>query len=160
MTIRAENVSARRNRTSKLSAGSARPWKGKPAQVWVTVTRAHDWTIAGWSQFSFTLPSRGQICRGEGYVESRCHHSRGKSIWLKPGSLRSSQYALLLTHVSLSDFLSTQHKPLNDRCIWNEDHVKNYQLLGKCTAFNTTTLHRAQRKWGGRICVILPPKWI
>lgn len=23
-----------------------------------------------------------------------------------------------------------------------------------------TLLHRAQRKWGGRICVILPPKWI
>lgn len=38
-------------------------------------------------------------------VKSRGHHNTGKSILLKPGSLRRSQYVLLLTQVSLLDFL-------------------------------------------------------
>lgn len=41
-------------------------------------------------------------------IKYRGHHNTGKSILLKPGSLRRSQYVLLLTQVSLLDLLWSQ----------------------------------------------------
>lgn len=97
-TVRGCAGSARSTRsTEEVRLGS-----GLPRHT--AVCGNQDTALSGFTQFSFhtSLSAKRE-------VKTHGHHNTGKSILLKPCSRRSSQYVLLLTHVSLLDFLQRTH---------------------------------------------------
>lgn len=130
--MRAENVISIRNIVIKKEGNHLQllqallfPQKKQEVRLWsvqsdICVQKVR--IPGGSSQFNWVLLSILPSLRY--LVKSRGHHKTGKSILLKPGSLRRSQYVLLLTQVSLLDFLQTQQ--------FNSQHnIQFIKLLGE-----------------------------
>lgn len=111
----------------------ASSWQNTPKHINILILRIsastgfynfHTWLLLrqkcnkqGWKfvHFLYSTGSNTDVTRSDldhnaAPNTAVCHHSLGNSNWEKPGSFLSSQYVLLLTHVSSLFFLWTQEK--------------------------------------------------